>query len=303
MLKINIRRSFISSPAQRFSSGSLRPYALALIGVMIFSATLPLTKISLIEVSPLFVFAARTMIASILALVWLQFNKSVFEKSKPIRKDIIVSMLGTVIGFPLLTTLALKYTDANHGALVIALVPIMTAALSSFIFKSQRSSLFWFFAIAGTLTVLVTVVIQNQIVWSYADTLLFLSATSVSIGYVYGTKAAKVIGGISTISLSLICSLPIVFPVFIFSMPEQTIGFKTILALGYLGIFSMFLGFVFWFKGLSEGEAERVSLVQMLQLFMTFGLSYLFLDEVIATPMIISAVITTIFLAGTKVSK
>lgn len=282
---------------------TIRPYLLALLGVIIFSATLPATKIAIQEVSPLFVFAARTIIASILAAFWLAKNKNSLANSHRLRKDIFISMFGTVFGFPLLTSYALTLTAASHGALVIALVPIFTAILSSLFFRTSRGVLFWAGASIGTLIVFSTIFMQNKILWSVADILLLFSAILVACGYVFGTRVAKQIGGSATISLSLLFSLPLIIPIFLFSFPDFFPSFKTLLALLYLGIFSMFLGFIFWYKGLSEGEADKISLVQMLQLFITYLISTFLLGEIISPLMLGSALIVVLCLRITKLAK
>lgn len=284
-------------------SNGFKPYFLAFIGVLIFSATLPATKIAVQELSPLFVFSARTIIASLLAIFWLINNKGAFAQAKPLRKEILISMLGTVIGFPLLTSYALLYTGASHGALVGSLVPIITAVLSSWIFKSSRGILFWLLALCATVIVTSTVILQNKIIWELADTLLIFSSIVVAVGYVYGAKVSKIVGGVATISLSLLASLPFVIPIFIYSIPRKITELKTTLALLYLGLFSMFIGFVFWYKGLAEGKTEKVSLVQLLQLFLTYFFSSILLKENISPSMIWSALLVVGCLAGTKLAR
>lgn len=281
----------------------LKPYLFALVGVIIFSVTLPATKIALSEVSPLFVFSARTVIAATLAAIWFWATRPELSDLKKVFWDLLATMLGTVVAFPLLTSFALQKTGASHGALVIALVPIFTAAISSHFFGTPRTRRFWGFAGLGTAIVVFTVIFQNKMSWNSSDSLLVLSALLVSIGYVFGVRASKAIGGIGTISCALILSIPFVLPLVLVSAPPTFPRGEVIGAILYLGVFSMFIGFVFWYKGLGLADADRVSLTQLLQLFFTYFFSALILKEVITAMMFVSAVAVMGCLAGVKLSK
>jgi drug/metabolite transporter (DMT)-like permease len=49
--------------------------------------------------------------------------------------------------------------------------------------------------------------------------------------------------------------------------PTQGVALSSWLALGYVGVFSMWAGFFAWFRGLALGGALRVSQLQLFQPF------------------------------------
>ena len=77
-----------------------------LLGVIILSGSLPATRVAVADFDPLFLTAARAAIAGTLGLGMLLAAR----EERPTRKDLaqlIVVALGVVVGFPLLTALAL----------------------------------------------------------------------------------------------------------------------------------------------------------------------------------------------------
>jgi drug/metabolite transporter (DMT)-like permease len=189
-------------------------YLSAAIGVLIFSLSLPMTKVAISEVSPYFAFLFRTALAGTLALPFLTqiLLRRPDLRSNPILKKLawptFWQIAGVVIGFPLLTSLAIQKTSPSHGALVIAVVPILTAALSSLIFSRPRSKIFWILAALATLTSLLTLLWINHLSFQVEDLLFLAAAVLVAIGYVAGTKTSAILGGTGAIALALVISLP-----------------------------------------------------------------------------------------------
>ena len=130
-----------------------------------------------------------------------------------------------------------------------------------------------------------------------ADLALLGAVAAAAIGYAEGARLSRTLGGWQVICWSLIFSLPILavpaaweFAHLDFSAPASTwIGFL------YLSLVSQFLGFLFWYRGLSLGGIARVSQVQLLQIFLTLFASAALLNETIDATTIIFAV----FVVGT----
>ncbi len=106
---------------------SIRPYIFGLGGVLSFSLSFPATKIAVTEMSPWFVVSLRTLIAGILGLIWLIPSRAaVRSKFSELKIPMLVQIAGVVLGFPILSSIALKSTGSSHSALVIAITPILT---------------------------------------------------------------------------------------------------------------------------------------------------------------------------------
>ncbi len=89
-----------------------------LAGVVIFSGSLPATRVAVIDFSPLFLTSARAVIAALLAAGLLLL----LRQRRSQRGDIIPLLIiaaGVVVGFPLLTALALRHITAAHSLVFI----------------------------------------------------------------------------------------------------------------------------------------------------------------------------------------
>ncbi|MCW8313647.1 DMT family transporter [Sphingobacterium sp. InxBP1] len=251
----------------RLSNGWLN----GLIGVMIFSGSLPATRIAVLDLDPLFVTVARASIAGVLALIVLLITKEKFPDKTQLLSLGIVS-LGVVIGFPLLSALALLYVTSAHSIVFVGILPLSTAIFGIFRGGERPRPIFWVFSILGS-SLVVSYALMQGVSSSIGDLLMLLAIILCGLGYAEGGKLSKTLGGWQVISWALILSLPIAIPLsFLYyptSVAQVSIGAWT--GLAYVSFFSMFIGFVFWYKGLAQGGIASVGQLQLLQPF--FGMS------------------------------
>ena len=100
-----------------------------LVGVLAFSFTVPLTRVAVADLSPLFIGSGRAVIAAVLAALALAITRQRLPRGRQwLRLAVIAG--GVVLGFPLLTSYALTAVPASHGAVVIALLPAATAVMA-----------------------------------------------------------------------------------------------------------------------------------------------------------------------------
>ncbi|TFW05121.1 EamA family transporter, partial [Oxalobacteraceae bacterium OM1] len=86
---------------------------LGLIGVAIFSLTLPFTRIAVAELNPIFVALGRAVVAAVGSAVLLWWVGA----PRPARgqlRALLMTSLGCVVGFPVLTSLAMQVVPASH---------------------------------------------------------------------------------------------------------------------------------------------------------------------------------------------
>lgn len=251
----------------RLSNGWLN----GLIGVMIFSGSLPATRTAVLHLDPLFVTVARASIAGVLALIVLLITKEKFPDKTQLLSLGIVS-LGVVIGFPLLSALALLYVTSAHSIVFVGILPLSTAIFGIFRGGERPRPIFWVFSILGS-SLVVSYALMQGVSSSIGDLLMLLAIILCGLGYAEGGKLSKTLGGWQVISWALILSLPIAIPLsFLYyptSVAQVSIGAWT--GLAYVSFFSMFIGFVFWYKGLAQGGIASVGQLQLLQPF--FGMS------------------------------
>ncbi|WGM20948.1 DMT family transporter [Paenarthrobacter sp. OM7] len=253
-----------------------------LLGVVAFSFTVPLTRVAVEGMSPLFIGAGRAVVAALLAALALAFTRQRFPRGTQwIRLAVVAG--GIVAGFPLLTTFALTSTSASHGAIVIALLPAATATVAVLRGRERPRLLFWILTAVGVVAALVFALVQSGGFGSlhWADLLLLGAVVAAAIGYAEGGLLARELGSWKTISWALVVAAPAMILLTLVSlgsgMPQATP--LQWLSFAYLGVVSMFLGFFAWYRGLAIGPMAQVSQIQLVQPVMTIAWAGLLLGE------------------------
>jgi drug/metabolite transporter (DMT)-like permease len=273
-----------------------------LLGILTFSFTLPFTRYAVATISPFFMTTGRAALAAVFALIVFAFVRPLRPHKKQLLRLGVVS-LGVVIGFPLFTSLALQNVPSAHGTVVIALLPAMTALFVVIRTGERPSPLFWIASIAGAIAVVVFLALGNGLSgFSIADIFLVFAVISAAIGYTEGGLLSRELGSWQTICWALIISLPVMAPLTIANAIVVPLSHDPVawLCFLYTAIFSMFLGFFAWYRGLAIGPMTSVSQVQLSQPVFTLIWSVLILGEVL-TPDILVGGAVIIALAFTAV--
>lgn len=269
----------MKSSADGWSSG--------LIGVIIFSGSLPATRVAVSGFSPLFLTSARAVIAALLAAALLL----VLRQQKPERRELLslgIVASGVVVGFPLLTAIALQHITSAHSIVFIGLLPLATAIFAVLRGGERPKPLFWLFSIIGSATVAGFAFARDGNASPIGDVLMVCAIVVCGLGYAEGAKLSRQYGGWQVISWALVFAAPLMLLVAIATLPPSwtDIGFSAWMGLAYVSIFSMLVGFVFWYRGLAIGGTASVGQLQLLQPFLGLALAGLVLHEPIAWSMI-----------------
>jgi drug/metabolite transporter (DMT)-like permease len=272
-----------------------------LLGVMIFSGSLPATRVAVADFSPVFLTSARAVIAALLGAIFLL----VLRERRPARSDALplaIVGLGVVIGFPLLTALALLHITAAHSIVFIGLLPLATAIFGVLRGGERPRPAFWLFSILGAGTVAGFALSRSDGGSLVGDLLMIAAILLCGLGYAEGATLSRRLGGWQVISWSLLLSLPMMAAIALFNLPHGFggIGAAAWISLAYVSVFSMLVGFVFWYRGLALGGIAGVSQLQLLQPFFGLFLAAVLLREPIAWTMIASTVIVVLCVAGAR---
>jgi drug/metabolite transporter (DMT)-like permease len=247
-----------------------RGYVWGFIGVAIFSLTLPFSHIAVREFDPLFISIGRTVLAACVAAPILLLTRQSWPDWGDL-KQLFFVVLGVIFGFPILSTIAMKTAPASHGSVVLALLPLGTAFMST-IFAGERPSIaFWAWSVLGSAAVVLYALWDGGVALHGADSLLVLAVIAASMGYAAGGNLARKLGGWQVICWALVVALPLTLPLTIYFAQDVTGGesFRGWLCFAYLSLMSQLIGFFAWNKGLAGGGVARVGQVQLLQTFMT----------------------------------
>ena len=280
---------------------SLEGWGSGLAGVVIFSGSLPATRIAVADFPPLFLTSARAVIAAFLAVVLLL----VLRQPKPERGDLVslaLIALGVVVGFPLLTALALQYVTSAHSIVFVGLLPLATAIFGVLRGGERPKPLFWLFSGLGSATVVGFAVLRGGEV-SLAGDLLMLAAILVcGLGYAEGATLSRRLGGWQVISWALILSLPLMAVVMLASLPASFAGIApgAWAGLAYVSVFSMLIGFIFWYRGLALGGIAGVGQLQLLQPFFGLLLAASLLHEAVNPAMVFATLAVVACVAGAR---
>ncbi|MBO9543895.1 DMT family transporter [Caulobacter sp.] len=272
-----------------------------LLGVIIFSGSLPATRVAIGGFGPVFLTCARAVIAALLGAVLLWGLK----QKRPAQKDLkplLVVALGVVVGFPLLTALALQHIDTAHSVVFVGLLPLATAIFGVLRGGERPKPAFWIFSIIGSLSVAGFAVSRGGSGSVIGDLLMVAAIVACGLGYAEGAVLSRRLGGWQVICWALVLALPVMAILAVVTLPMTWSGIAAgaWLGLAYVSVFSMLIGFVFWYRGLALGGIAKVGQLQLLQPFFGLALAGLLLHEAVAPAMLAVTAVIVLCVAGAK---
>ncbi|RJE78747.1 DMT family transporter [Paracoccus sp. JM45] len=278
-----------------------RGWGSGLIGVIIFSASLPATRVAVMGFSPIFLTSARAVIAASLAAGALLL----LRQARPSKGDLVplaIVALGVVIGFPLLTALALQHITSARSIVFIGLLPLATAIFGVLRGGDRPRPAFWLFSCGGSLIVGLYAWSQTAQGTLPGDLLMLAAIITCGLGYAEGAVLSRRLEGWQVISWALAIAAPVMAVLMVTAWPSDWthVTVSVWLALAYVSIFSMLIGFVFWYRGLALGGIAGVGQLQLLQPFSGLLLAGIVLGEPIAWSMIMVTMLIVACVAGAK---
>ena len=278
-----------------------------LVGVTLFAATLPMTRLAVgpveaPQLSPWFVTFGRAAVAGVLSLVYLWWQHTRGQLKRPMRSEwplLGITAFGVIVGFPLFLALALRYVPSTHGAVVTALLPLSTAVLGALWYRQRPSAGFWVCAVVGSSLVLGFMVWRAGGVYlGAANIYLLIAMTTGALGYIGGARLTPRLGAEQVICWVLVVCLPLTVPIALWFAPAVPADIQPMswVGFGYVALFSMWIGFFAWYRGLALG-AVRVSQIQLIQPFLSLLFAVPLLGERLdaITLFFALAVIATVF--------
>lgn len=282
---------------------------LGLLGIAIFSVTLPMTRLAVgtadaPQMSGFFIAFGRAVVAAVLSLGLLLATRA----PMPRRDDwlpLAITAGGVVFGFPVLTSVAMRYVEAVHASVIVGVLPLATAAVGALLHRQRPSLGFWLCAAVGSALVVGFAMLRagpnTGSGLALADGLLLCAMLCAAVGYGYGARLSQHMQPEHVICWALVIALPLTLPLAAWTWPQATLNTSAWLGFSYLAVFSMWLGFFAWYRGLALGGTVRVSQVQLVQPFLSMLFAVPLLGEHLdaVTVGFGLAVIATVF-AGKK---
>ncbi|NEC87263.1 DMT family transporter [Streptomyces sp. SID12501] len=269
----------------------------AALGVTAFSLTFPATAWGLEGFGPWSLVAVRSVLAAVIAGGCLL----ALRVPLPARRNwagLAVVAAGVVLGFPLLTTLALQTSTTAHAAVVVGLLPLTTALGSALRMGTRPSRTFWAAALAGAAAVLAFTVQQSGGALTSADAYLFGALLVCAAGYTEGGRLARVMPGWQVIGWALVLCLPLTLPAAALALSYEPVHLTihSVLGLLWVAAGSQFFGLVVWYRGMAAIGIPKASQLQLAQPLLTLVWSVLLLGEQLtpAAPLTAAAVLVCI---------
>ncbi len=295
--------------AQAQQPGRGRGWVHGFIGMLIFSGSMPATRVAVADFDPVFLTVARASLAGVLALLALAVTRTPWPTRVQLRALGVVAG-GVVLGFPLLTALALQQISSAHALLVLGLLPLSTAGFAVLRGGERPRAAFWLCALSGS--GLVVAYALNQGLGQglslapgallLGDGLMLAAVAVCGLGYAEGARLARTLGGWQVICWALVLSLPLTALLALLQLPASFSGIhdSAWLGLAYVSLFSMLIGFVFWYRGLALGGTAAVGQLQLLQPLFGLALAAWLLQEPVSAGMLAVTVGVLACVAGAR---
>ncbi|MFJ6409240.1 DMT family transporter [Streptomyces hydrogenans] len=292
-----------SAPARAEAPGA-QGTLLALLGVVSFSLTFPSTVWGLESFGPWSLVAVRSTLAALIAGVFLLGGRV----SPPDRRHwagLAVVAGGVVVGFPLLTTLALQTSTSSHAAVVVGLLPLTTAAFAAVRTGRRPSRAFWLAAVAGAAVVIAFTVQQSGGALSAGDLYLFGALLVCAAGYTEGGRLARLMPGWQVIGWALVFCLPLMAPASAVALALEPVRLTAhgVVGLVWVAAGSTFFGLYVWYRGMATIGIPRASQLQLAQPLLTLFWSVFLLGESLPLAAPVAAVGVLVCIAVTQRAK
>ncbi|HEY9368280.1 DMT family transporter [Streptomyces sp.] len=277
---------------------------LAALGVVSFSLTFPSTVWGLESFGPWSLVAVRSALAALIAGAFLL----AMRVPAPERRHwggLVVVGLGVVVGFPLLTTLALQTSTTSHAAVVVGLLPLTTAAFAAIRTGRRPSRTFWAAAISGAVVVLAFTVQQSGGAVSTGDVYLFGALLVCAAGYTEGGRLAAQMPGWQVIGWALILCLPLAVVGSAVALAYEPVHLTAhgVIGLVWVAAGSTFFGLYVWYRGMAEIGIPRASQLQLAQPLLTLVWSVSLLGEQLSPAAPLAAAGVLVCIAVTQRAK
>lgn len=222
----------------------------------------------------------RGVLAALIAAVALLASRS----RPPRRADwpaLAVVALGCVVGFPLLTTLALETSSTAHSAVVIGALPMATASIAALRTGRRLPGAFWLAAAAGAVVVIAFALVQSHGRATVADAYLLGALLLCAAGYAEGGRLAAHLPGWQVIGWAVLLAAPVNLVVAGVALGHEPVHLtaKAVTGMAYIAAISQLGGFVVWYRGMGLIGVPRASQLQLAQPLLTLVWSVLLLGE------------------------
>ena len=270
------------------------------LGVLAFSFSLPAMRVAVEDLDATFVGLGRALVAAVLAGALLAIRREPLPDRRDLPRFAIVG-LGVVIGFPLLSALALQHLTSAHTSVVVGLLPAATAVWAVARAGERPPLVFWGAVVAGVIAVLAFAATQGVAGIAGADLLVLAAVALGGLGYAEGGALSRRYGGWQVICWALLLTAPfLVVPVALSMRGGLHADAEAWLGFAFVAVVSMFLGFFAWYHGLALGGVAKIGQIQLAQPVLTLIWAALLIAEEVTAAMVVAALAVVACVVATQ---
>lgn len=283
--------------APRIARGTL----LAALGVLSFSFSFPATVWALDGFGPWSATGLRGVAAAAVAGCALLGRHAPLPR-RPEWPALVVVATGCVIGFPLLTTLALQTSSTAHSAVVIGALPMVTAVIAARRAGTSPPRAFWLAAGAGAVVVIGFALAQSHGRPTLADAYLVGALLLCAAGYAEGGALAASMPGWRVIAWGVVVAAPVNVIVAAIALGHEPVHLTLTAGVGmaYIAGISQVGGFVVWYRGMGLIGVARASQLQLAQPLLTLLWAVMIMGETLSPAVPIAAVAVLACIVATQ---
>jgi drug/metabolite transporter (DMT)-like permease len=275
------------------SRNSQKELAVSLAGggaILLWSGTAIANKMAVASMDPMTAGVLRSMLAGLVAVGIVLAARLPRPGSREQWGLLLVSGISSFALWPMLMSLGLGHTTANHTVLIMATLPALTGLLGSGLERRLPSRGWWFgigIAMAGTVYLVFSHsrgALLTEAGGTTGDLIIFVGTLICAVGYVAGGRLAPAIGTWSTTLRGLSAALVVLIPVFVLRMgltDWAAVGTRGWSAIAYMTLLSSLAGYAAWFWALGHGGIARIGSWQFMQPVLSVVLAAFLLGEAI----------------------
>lgn len=264
-----------------------------------FSGTVPATRIAVASIDPIVVGVGRSALGAVIAIGYLVAVRAPWPSRAQLPALLVVAV-GAAVGFGWFSAEALRTVSATHGSVVIGILPMLTAVFGAVRTGSRPRPLFWIATAAGTAVVVAYAAATSRSgSIGIGDAFLFAALVCAAAAYAEGGRLARTMPGGQVIAWGLVLALPISVPLSLAALHNSPLqpSAASLVALGYMAIFSVFVGMVLWYRAMGLAGVPRVSSLQLAQPLLSVIWSWLLIGEPLRPETIAAAILVLVCVA------
>lgn len=290
-------------------AGRLLVVGAACLTLVLWSGTAIANKVAVGQMDALTAGVLRSLLAGVIAAVIAIGARLPLPRSPREWMLLAVSGFASFAAWPMLLSVGIGLTTANHAALIMAMIPVFTGLIAAAVDRRWPVPAWWLGVLVAAIGTFALVTQRSVVAAAEPEAtllgdLVILSGVGIcALGYVAGGKLSPVLGTKATTFWGLAAATTVLAPTLLLLLPRtdwSAVAAEGWLAIGYMTLMSSIVGYALWFWALGHGGIARIGTLQFAQPVLTLLLAVPILGESLTWPLLLSG---AVILAGVAIAQ